>query len=416
MVEAIGIDIVTLLLLLALAWIFGALAEHVGYPAMMGEILAGIIFGPAILGILQPSPILDVLAELGVFLLMVYVGMEIDLHALFELGPQSLMVAIGGFILPFGLGFLAGEFIGASIEQALFIGIALAATSLATKSRILVDLDILDTRIAGVLLGGALLSDVAILIVFAGITGFIETGDVTIAGISLVVFKAIAFFAIALFFGDRLLPYVWEWLETLMNRYGFIDKTSSFTIALIVALLFAFLASLADLHIIIGGFVAGMFLRQAQLDQDIYTHMHTVIYDLAMGFFAPIFFVVVGFELTLGVFTQSPGLLVLLLAFAFIGKIVGSWLFAIPTKLTSKEGLVIGFGMNGRGTVEIIIVSIGLTMGIINQELFSILVFMAIFTTALVPATMKLGIDWLERSDELVYINPDATKTPTTKD
>lgn len=407
MVEAVGLDIVTLLLLLALAWIFGALAEHVGYPAMMGEILAGIIFGPALLNILQPTPFLELLAELGVFLLMIYVGMEIDLHDLFELGPQSLMIAIGGFILPFGLGYLAGEFIGASIEQSLFIGIALAATSLATKSRILVDLDILDTRIAGVLLGGALLSDVGILVVFAGITGFIETGQVTALGITLVLARAIAFFAIALVFGDRLLPYVWEWLETLMNRYGFIDKTSSFTVALIVALLFAVLASLADLHIIIGGFVAGMFLRQAQLDEEIYTHMHTVIYDLAMGFFAPIFFVVVGFELTLGVFTQTPGLLVLFLVLAFIGKIIGSWLFALPTKLTNKEGLVIGFGMNGRGTVEIIIVSIGLTMGIISQELFSILVFMAIFTTALVPVTMKLGVDWLDRANELVYISDD---------
>lgn len=208
----------------------------------------------------------------------------------------------------------------------------------------------------------------------------------------------------ALVFGDRVLPVVWEYLEGLMKYYGFIDKTSAFTVALLVSLLFAYLATLADLHIIIGGFVAGMFLRQAQLEEEIYNHMHTVIYDLAIGFFAPIFFVVVGFELTLSVFTQEFGLLALMIVLAFVGKIVGSWLFSLPTKLSSREGLVIGFGMNGRGTVEIIIVSIALSMGVISQELFSVLVFVAIFTTALVPVTMKIGIDWLEEAGELVFL------------
>ncbi|WP_226022368.1 cation:proton antiporter [Halomicrobium salinisoli] len=408
MVESTGFDVLSLLLILTLAWVFGNGAERLGYPALMGEILAGIVFGPALLGLLRPAPFLDVFSELGVFLLMVYVGMEVDLHDLFELGPQSLMIAVGGFLLPFGLGYLIGEYVGATLEEALFIGIAMAATSLATKSRILVDLGLLDTRIAGVLLGGALLSDVGIMVVFAGVLGFVETGSVTPVGLATVVAKALGFFVVVLLIGEYLLPVLWRRLESLMQRYGFVDKTSAFSVALLVALSFAYLAAAVDLHMIIGGFVAGMYLRQAQLEPDIYDHMHDVIYDLAMGFFAPIFFVTIGFELTLNVFTEDLALLSIVLAAAFVGKIVGSWLFAVPTKLTSREGLVIGFGMNGRGTVEIIIVSIGLSAGVITQELFSILVFMAIFTTALVPATMKLGVDWLERADELVYMTGDA--------
>lgn len=411
MVATVEFDILNLLLILTVAWLFGNAAGHVGYPALMGEILAGIVFGPAILGLLHPSEALDIFAELGVFLLMFYVGMEVDVQELFELGPQALMVAFGGFILPFGLGYLIGELIGVTLEAALFIGIAMAATSLATKSRILVDLDLLETRIAGVLLGGALLSDVGVMVVFAGITGFIETGEVTLFGLGSVMLKAIAFFAVALVIGDRALPVVWSWLEELMETHGFVDKTSAFTVALVVALLFAFLAALVDLHMIIGGFIAGLFLRQAQLNDEIYEHMDTVVYDLAMGFFAPIFFVTVGFDLTLNVFTQDLGLLLIILAVAFLGKIVGSWVFAVPTKLTNKEGFVIGFGMNGRGTVEIIIVSIGLSAGIISQQLFSILVFMAIFTTALVPATMKIGVDWLEKADELVFMADDQERS-----
>jgi Kef-type K+ transport system membrane component KefB len=409
MVEAASqIDILNLLLVLALAWVGGALAERIGYPAMMGELVVGLVFGPPILGLLQPSTTLDVLAQLGVFLLMVYVGMEVDLDDLFELGPQALIVAVGAFVIPFGLGYAAGVFTIATVEGALFLGLAMAATSLATKSRILVDLDILDTRIAGILLGGALVSDVGVLVAFAGVLGFIQAGSVDPTTIGVIVAKAIAFFAITLFIGYRFLPYVWSRFESLRQRYGFVDKTSAFSIALLVALVFAELAHLAGLHMIIGGFMAGLFLRQADLHDPLYEHMHDVIYDLAIGFFAPIFFVTVAFQITLDVFTQNLGLLVLLIGTAFVGKIIGSWLFALPTKLTSREGLVIGFGMNGRGTVEIIIASIGLSAGIIDQGLFSILVFIAMFTTSLVPVTVKWGVEWLARADELVYTRESA--------
>ncbi|MFC6835354.1 cation:proton antiporter [Halomarina ordinaria] len=397
------LDILNLLSVLVVAWTFGAAAERVGYPAMMGELFAGVVFGPAILGLLSPSETLDVLAELGVFLLMVYVGMEVDLDDLFELGPQALVVALGAFVIPFGLGYGAGQYIGVSTGGALFLGLAMAATSLATKSRILVDLDILDTRIAGILLGGALASDVGVLVAFAAVLGFVEAGSVDPVSIGTILLEALAFFAVTLFIGYRFLPRVWDWFDELRQRYGFVDKTTAFSIALLVSLVFAGLADLAGLHMIIGGFVAGMFLRQADLQAGLYDHMHDVIYDLAIGFFAPIFFVTVAFEVSLGVFTGNAGLLALLVGIAFVGKILGSWLFSLPTDLTSREGVVIGFGMNGRGTVEIIIASIGLSNGIIGQELFSMLVFLAMFTTAMVPVTVKWGVDWLEAADELVY-------------
>lgn len=408
MVETLEIDILNLLLVLSVAWVFGSFSERLGYPALMGELLAGIVFGPPLLGLIHPAEELTIFAELGVFLLMIYVGMEVDIRDLLELGPQSFIVAVGGFVLPFGLGYAAGLLIGATVDQALFVGLAMAATSLATKSRILVDLDLLDTRIAAVLLGGALVSDVAVLVVFAGVIGFIQAGAVNPVSIATIAGKALAFFAVALLIGVRFLPLVWRQLESLRERYGFVDKTSAFTIALLVALLFAELAHLAGLHMIIGGFMAGLFLRQADLEPGLYDHMYGVMYDLAIGFFAPIFFVTVAFELTLDVFANDVGLLALLVTVAFVGKIVGSWSFSLPTDLTSREGLVIGFGMNGRGTVEIILASIGLDAGIIDQQLFSILVFLAMLTTALVPVTMKWGVDWLEAVGELVRMDEAA--------
>ena len=186
-----------------------------------------------------------------------------------------------------------------------------------------------------------------------------------------------------IFIGVRFLPMLWHHLEVLREKYGFVNRTSAFTVALLVALLFAALADAAGLHMIIGGFIAGLFLRQADLEPALYERMYDVMYGLAIGFFAPIFFVTAAFELTLDVFSESLSLLTV---------------------------LVVGFCMNGRGTVEIIIASIGLGAGIIDQQLFSILVFLAMLTTALVPVTMKWGVEWLEAADQLVRLDdvPDA--------
>ncbi|QLG60467.1 cation:proton antiporter [Halorarum salinum] len=401
MVEAAGIDLLGLLLVLSLALVFGALAERVGYPAMMGELFAGIAFGPPLLGLVESSPALATFAELGVFLLMVYVGMEVDLHELFALGSMALLVAVGGFLVPFGVGYGIGVLLGFDAGASLFVGLAMAATSLATKSRILADLDLLDTRIAGVLLGGALVSDVGVLVAFAGVLGYANAGTVNPVELGIVLGRALAFFAVALVVGDRFLPAVWHRVEVLRERYGFVTETTAFTVALTVALVFAELADLAGLHSIIGGFVAGTFIRQANLEPGLYDHMERVIRDLALGVFAPIFFVTVGFDLTLDVFGSALGTLAVLVGAAFVGKIVGSWLFSLPTGLTSREGLVVGLGMNGRGTVEIIIASVALSSGIIGQQLFSMLVFVAIFTTAMVPVTMTWGVGLLERAGEL---------------
>lgn len=407
MAEPVTIDILSLLLVLTVAWIFGAVAERFGYPTMMGELFAGIVFGPPLVGLLHPSELLTVLAELGVFLLMVFVGMEVDLRELFRLGTQSLFIAFGAFVIPFGLGYVAGIWLGVSVGAALFLGLAMAATSLATKSRILADLDLLDTRIANVLLGGALASDVGVLVAFAGVNSYVTVGALDPAEMGLILGKALAFFAVTLLLGYQCLPIAWRYIERQRERYGFVNRTTAFTFALLVSLLFAELATLADLHMIIGGFMAGMFLRQADVEPGLYEHMHTVMYDLAMGLFAPIFFVTVGFAVTFDVFFDTFGVLVALVTVAFFGKIVGSWLFSLPTSLTSREGLVVGFGMNGRGTVEIIIARVALEAGVIETSMFSVLVFIAIFTTALVPVTVIWGVRLLERADELVYV--DAT-------
>jgi Kef-type K+ transport system membrane component KefB len=251
-------------------------------------------------------------------------------------------------------------------------------------------------------------ADVGVLVVFAAVLNFVELGSVDLVGLGLIVGQTLAFFVVAILIGDRVLPVAWARLEDLMNRYGYVDRTAAFTVTLIISLAFAVIAALVDLHMIIGGFVAGLFLRQANIDEEIFDHIYNVTYDMAIGVFAPIFFVTVGFDLSLSVFSTDLFLLLGLVAVAFVSKIVGTWLFALPTELTSREGFVVGLGMNGRGAVEIVIASIGLAAGVIDTELFSILVFIAVFTTALVPPTMKWGVAWLDRAGELVRLDTPA--------
>lgn len=402
MVSVGEINLLNLLAVLALAWIFGKASERLGYPSMMGELFAGIVFGPALLGFLHPEVALDILAELGIFFLMVYVGMEMDVRELTEVKGAALLVAAGGLLLPFIAGYWFGLLIGETAAAAIFVGIAMAATSLATKSRILVDLDLLDTRLAKVLVGGALISDVGILIVFAGAIGFVEVGQLVLSEVLIVAAKALLFFGVSIAIGLYVFPRLWERLQTLMDRHDFVDKTATLTVFLLVAILFAGMAVLAGLHLILGGFMAGLFLREVHLREDIFEHMYNVVYDLAIGFFAPIFFVVVTFELTLSVFQEDLLVLLSLVAVAIATKVVGSWAFGAITDLSSRESFVIGWGMNGRGTVEIIIASVAFSAGILSSSLFSMLVFIAILTTAIVPATVQWGVKWLEKHGELV--------------
>lgn len=407
MVSVGEIDLLNLLAVLTLAWVFGKASERLGYPSMMGELFAGIVFGPALLGLLHPDAALDILAELGIFFLMVYVGMEMDVRELTEVKGPALLVAGGGLVVPFVAGYWFGLFVGETAAAAIFVGIALAATSLATKSRILVDLDLLDTRVAKVLVGGALISDVGILIVFAGAIGFVEVGELVVSQILFVAFEALLFFVISIAIGLYVFPRLWKRLQELMDRHDFVDKTATLTVFLLVAILFAGMAVLAGLHLILGGFMAGLFLREVHFRQDIFEHMYNVVYDLAIGFFAPIFFVVVTFDLTLSVFQEDLLVLLGLVGLAIATKVVGSWAFGAMSGLTSRESFVIGWGMNGRGTVEIIIASVAFSAGILSSSLFSMLVFIAILTTAVVPATVRWGMGWLEKHGELV-VGPQA--------
>ncbi|WP_051254023.1 monovalent cation:proton antiporter family protein [Arenibacter latericius] len=392
------LQILNLLLVLIAAWVGGMAAKRIGFPPILGELLIGILLGPALLGILETSEALNTLAEIGILFLMAYIGMEINFKDLGKASWAGLLAAIGGFVVPFALGYYTIIIFEGTQIAALFVGIAVGVTSLATKSRILVDLKLLDTRIAYVLMAGALISDTLALVIFAGIIGFVDVGSVDAAGLTWVAGKAILFFAAATLIGI----YGFPLLGKLLSKAKNINRTFHFTIMVIIVLAFSELAELAGLHGILGAFMAGLFIREGVFSRNVLKDVTHVFHDMSIGFLAPIFFVTAGFHVSLEVFQTDLALLILIIAGAVIGKIVGTALFYLPSGYGWREGITIGTGMNGRGAVEIIIAGIGLQMGIITTEIFSILVFMAISTTLTVPLFLTWTTNWLRKRGELV--------------
>ncbi len=391
-------SLINLFAVLLAAWVLGGIVSRLGYPSILGELAAGIIFGPPLLGLLEDQAGLRVLAEVGVYLLMLYIGMQVDHRELRRASWPGLLAAIGGFSIPFAAGFGLALGFGADVPESMFLGLGFGVTALVAGSRILADFNLFGTRIANVLLASALIADTAALLIFAGILSFARTGGVDVLEIATVGGKAVLFFGIAAFLGLKVFPIV----GARLMKAGFRQRTANFTLLLLVGLLFSEMAELAGLHAIVGAFLAGLFVREGVLQRKLSHDISGIVHDLSIGFLAPIFFVTSGFAVTFDVFRTDLTFLLLAIVVATVSKVVGVLLFYLPTRAGWREALTVGLSMNGRGGIDIILAQIGLSQGFIDQELFSVLVFMALFTTATVPFSVKWALGWLNRHGGLV--------------
>ncbi len=395
---SVEFTLVNLLLVMLLAWLAGAAANRLGYPSIVGELGAGILFGPAILGWLHTDSGLTVLAELGVFMMMLYIGMEVDHRELMAASWAGLLAAIGSFVVPGVLGYLFLRDLVPDRASAIFVAIAMGVTALAVNSRVIVDLNLLGTRLANVLIAAALISDTVAIIVFSGLVGVLQSGTLQLASLVGVLAKALVFFGVTTVLGVWVFPFVGQRLI----QAGFTARTANFTLVLLVALVFALMAELAGLHSILGAFIAGLFLREEVLMRKLSQDLSAIVHDLSIGFLAPIFFVTVAFHFTFSVFQSSAMLLVCMVLVSAVGKTLGTLLAYLPTRHGWREGLVVATGMNGRGAVDVIFAGIGLERRIINEDIFSSLVFVAFLNVAVVPALLNRGAQWLRRRGELV--------------
>lgn len=390
-----GHELMMLLATLLAAIGGGRLATRFGYPAVLGELLGGIALGPPLLGLLQPSEPVKLLGEFGVLLMMMLIGMHIDPVKLRAVSGSGMLAALGGFAVPAlaGFGFLLA--MQRTVLEAVFTGLAMGVTSLATKSRLLIDLKILDTRIAYVLMAGALISDVMVLVAFSMVVGSAGSDQplwtyAVNTGLGATAF-ALASMLIARFVAPR--------IAARMPQKP--DSSLVYIVLVLGGILFGWLAELAGFHAILGAFVFGLIASERTLGARLSREVRRRLQTVSVGTLAPLFFVSAGYEVSLGVFRTDPLLLGGVVVLATFGKIVGTAALYSASGNGWREGTVIGVGMNGRGAVEIIVAELALQAGLIDVTVFSVLVVMAIATTATVPVLLTRGVAWLEGRNEL---------------
>jgi len=385
--------IINLLLILVVAWFLGSLFARYGFPVMLGELLAGIILGPPILGLVTSTPALELMAELGIFFVMFYTGVELDPRELVKHIWVSLAAAAGGFILPFVLGYFTTRYFGGTFYQSLVVGLGVSITAIAVQSVVLHSLKIHRTDLGNIIIGASIADDIFSLVGLSVLIGLARSGSVELGSVALVLFKVVAFFGLTILIGHFILP---RFTRKLHDREG-----KAFTFAMAVALFMAYLADLAGLHIIIGAFLAGQFVRKEIMDDKIYNAIIDRFFGLSYGFLVPIFFVSLSFHLHFSAGAEFIIFTSVLTLMAMIGKVVGSGIGLYFFRKNIWESTVVGFGLNGRGAVELVIASVIMKLsnklmaeGVISDPLltqiqFSALILMAFITTLIAPVTLR---------------------------
>jgi len=396
--------LIVILVVMLFARFAGELMERVGQLAILGELLAGIILGllitygpfPQFSGLAEDE-VFKAISSLGMFFLMLMAGMEMDIKELIKASKTSIAVALGGIVLPLGLGYVLGlVFLPESdykIIQCFFLGVALSITAIPALSRVLIELGQLNTKLGHTIIGAAIMDDVLGLILLAILTTMMVEGGMPSAGeFILLIAKVVGFFVLALVIGRFLMPRLGRWCRQLKS------EEIEFSIALIIALTFGIAAEYAGMHFIIGALVAGMFLREGTFEADMVADIDSKVSGITLGFLAPIFFVSIGLHVDLSALGTAPLFVLALLAVAIVGKVLGCGLPARLTGFSMRESIAIGVGMNGRGAVEIIVAVVALEAGLFTQPvptpplvsaIFSSVVIMAIVTTLVVPIAMK---------------------------
>ncbi|MDE2148528.1 MAG: cation:proton antiporter [Gammaproteobacteria bacterium] len=347
-------------------------------PAVVGEILAGVLIGPSLLGWVQPSPVSHLLAELGVMFLLFSVGLEIKPAAILRVGRAALLVAMLGVLVPFGSGFVLMEAFGGSRIESLFTGTALVATSVGISARILAEMGLLETRSARIILGAAVIDDILGLLVLAVVSATAR-GAVNVAEIAVTAVLAVAFVAAVGVLVPRLLTRGGVHIGRLAIASPY------FVVSLLLCFGLALAASWVGVAAIIGAFLAGMALAEAlEVHRDVHQQVRGVTELLV-----PYFLVEIGMQLKLEALEQSYTLWLAaaMTAVAVVSKLAGCGLGAAA--LGWRGALQVGAGMVPRGEVGIVVAQIGLAAGVVTDDLFAAVLAMAVATTLIAPPMIR---------------------------
>lgn len=394
--------IVALLLMLLLAKVLGEFCERIKQPAMIGELIAGFILGPSLLNFIVPGSELKIISELGVFFLILLAGMEVDLEKLkHSISGKNIWIALMAFIVPAASGLLISLFFNLDKMIVIFISLCISITALPVSIRILMDLGKLNTPIGQKIVSAAIFNDVIALLILGVLLEFNKFSnfenqsyfDLSI-DISIIILKIILFITIIIFI-YILIQRAKKNFIAISNKINAVifflkSKESAYAMYIMIVLGFATLAELLGLHFVIGAFFGAASLHREIFKQETFNHIHQTTHGITMGFLAPIFFAYMGLEFNFSSL-NNIALIITILFISFISKIIGGLAGGKMAGLSNGAAITLGFGLNARGLMELVIANIALQKGIINVGLFSILVMMGLVTTLLSPLLLKYG-------------------------
>lgn len=394
--------LIQLCIFLVAGRVFGELARNVNLPPLVGEIIAGILLGQTILGMVfpetfhelfptegEPAVILDGFINVSVVLLLFIAGLEVELSMVVQLRKQAFYTSFLGLVFPFILGFSIALLLPAIFEIdefanryvfAAFIGASMSITALPVIARILMDINMLRTKLGMIIVSSAMINDLIGWLIFTFILSLIGRGTDQ-SSILVTTGLTLGFTLFMLTLGKGLLNKVLPWINTHLAWPGGV-----ITFAIAVCFLGAAITEKIGIHAIFGAFIVGVALGDSSYFSD---KAKEVVHHFVNNIFSPLFFVSIGLHVNFAESFDLPLVLVVLLI-AFSGKIIGAGFGSYLGGYSKKESLAIGCGMNARGAMEIILGLVALEVGLINQKLFVALVIMALVTSITSGPLMKL--------------------------
>lgn len=384
----------SVLLIIILSRILGQIMVRMGQPALIGEIISGIILGPALFKMVQPSDPLSGIAKLSVFLIVFSAGLEMDFHKVLKaFKGLGLVIAAISFFFPLICGIAVGQLFGLDAMRTLFLGLCISITALPVAVKILEGFHLLDSAIARYSVSTAVLNDIACLMALGVLVDMPDEKSIKTVALSigtasgkLILFGVLI---ILIYFGLKRLRHwginVKEWVDRMVGLFG---QEVRFGMAVVFVLAFSAASTYLGFHSVIGAFFGALLIDRDIFGMDHFSSLQDTVNSVATGFLSPIYFAYLGLEFQPGAI-QSVALVFTVLLVSVGSKILAGYWGGLLAKMSRTEALGMGIIFNSRGVMELVVANIALDLGFIGPGLFSVLVLMGIVTTVITPPLFK---------------------------
>jgi Kef-type K+ transport system membrane component KefB len=381
---------ISVVIILVATRLLGEFSQRLRLPPLVGELAAGIIIGPYVLNLVTPNESLNVISDLGVFFLMLLAGLQMDPREIRKAGLRGGILSVIAFSLPYVGGFGIAALFGLGMLQSMFVGLLLSITAVPVSTIVLMQFGILETKLGNTVITAAVINDIFSLVVLSIVLQLhgANGAEVNIMETTINSVIKILLFIGGIFLVDILFRKANVWFQR-RGTYFFEKlhtKEAAFGILLISTILVSVIAQVViGLHFIIGTFFSGLIVYKEIIRKENFERVYGIISAISFGFFAPIFFAVIGININMDSIWNNLPFFIVLAIVAVITKVGGGYIGSRLIKFSKDESLAIAFLMNGRGMVELVIASIGFSSGIIDSTIFSITVTIGWVTTILAP-------------------------------